>query len=393
MTIIDGKWIFSHFVKFTPPVLFFSFLIKFCYNILFNDSGETDFLMFWFASLWATDGRAPALYEFTGSPSDIVESNGIHFPIGWFNSPSMLLILLPFSFLPYTVSLLVWLSTTLLLFISVVKRIAPHPLTHWFLLGFPATLINIGYAHNGFLSAGLLGSGLLLVDKSAYLAGFLLGLLTYKPQLAVLLPVALIAARKWKTLLAFFLSSSLLIISSAAIFGLDMWIAFFKKIPVMTMFLGEGYFGWVVHWDKMSSVYAMLVHAGCPLKAARIVQGLVMIGVSFLVATVWYRNVGSPKKESVLILSILLFTPYLFEYDLTLLGLVIAWMAWDRYKNDLRPSYQILLTLGWFTPLISIITLHTINLSMTPLLVIALLYWVIKYSATPSRAAVQLPKD
>ena len=392
MRNIDTNWIFTQFIKFIPPLLFFSFIIKFCYLILFSNSNKTDFLVFWYASLWAAEGKASALYEITGFPSDVIESGGLHFPIGWFNSPSMLLVSLPFSFLPYTISIFVWLSTTLLFYVSVVKRISPHSLTLWLVLGFPATLINIGYGHNGFLSAGLLGSGLILLDKSAYLAGFLLGLLTYKPQLAALIPIALIAGKKWKSLLAFFFSSALLIISSAAVFGLDTWIAFLKKIPIMTMFLEEGYFGWIVYRNKMSSIYAMMLHAGWSIEAARAIQGLVMCGLICLVAIVWYKKIESPKREALLVLSILLFTPYLFEYDLTLLGLVIAWLGWDCLQKGFTLSDKILLTIGWFAPLVSIITLKAITLSMTPLVLIILLYWVVRRSYTPFLFRLRSPE-
>ena len=280
-------------------------------------------------------------------------------------------------------SLFVWLSTTLLFYVSVVKRISPHALTIWLVLGFSATLVNIGYGHNGFLSAGLLGSGLILLDKSAYLAGFLLGLLTYKPHLAALIPIALIAGQKWKSLLAFLFSSALLILSSAAAFGLDTWIAFFKKIPIMTMFLEEGYYGWVVDRNKMSSIYAMILHAGWSIEAARVIQGLVMCGLTILVAIVWYRKSDTPKREAVLVLSILLFTPYVFEYDLTLLGLAVAWLGWDYFKRGFTPSDKVLLTTGSFVPLVSIITLKAINLSVTPLVLVVLLCWVVRHTYTP----------
>lgn len=46
---------------------------------------------------------------------------------------------------------------------------------------------------NGFLSAGLFGGALVLLERRPVLAGALFGLLTYKPHLGLLVPIVLIA--------------------------------------------------------------------------------------------------------------------------------------------------------------------------------------------------------
>jgi hypothetical protein len=57
----------------------------------------------------------------------------------------------------------------------------------------PAVFINIAHGHNGFLTAALFGGGLLLLERREMLAGILFGLLCYKPQFGVLIPLALAA--------------------------------------------------------------------------------------------------------------------------------------------------------------------------------------------------------
>jgi hypothetical protein len=52
---------------------------------------------------------------------------------------------------------------------------------------FPAVFVNIGHGQNGFLTAALLGSALLSLDRRPWLAGALIGLLAYKPQFGVLI--------------------------------------------------------------------------------------------------------------------------------------------------------------------------------------------------------------
>ena len=53
---------------------------------------------------------------------------------------------------------------------------------------------------NTFLSLALFYGGMRLVDRAPAIAGILLGLLAYKPQLFLLIPVALLAARRWRVL-------------------------------------------------------------------------------------------------------------------------------------------------------------------------------------------------
>ena len=42
--------------------------------------------------------------------------------------------------------------------------------------------VNIGHGHNGFLTAALIGSALVVLDRRPVLAGVLFGLIAYKPQ-------------------------------------------------------------------------------------------------------------------------------------------------------------------------------------------------------------------
>ena len=63
----------------------------------------------------------------------------------------------------------------------------------WLLLAlaFPAVLVNIGHGQNGFLTAALLGGALVMLDRRPLLAGILFGLLAYKPQFGLMIPLVL----------------------------------------------------------------------------------------------------------------------------------------------------------------------------------------------------------
>ena len=91
------------------------------------------------------------------------------------------------------------------------RRLAPSAQFTWLALAFPSTLLTIVYGQNGFLSVIFLGGGLVLLDRSPIAAGIFLGFMTYKPQLALLIPIALAAGRRWQTLSAMLVTSGGLI--------------------------------------------------------------------------------------------------------------------------------------------------------------------------------------
>ena len=58
-------------------------------------------------------------------------------------------------------------------------------------LAFPAVFVNLGHGHNGFLTAALIGFALLWLDRRPVVAGILFGLLAYKPQFGLMIPLVL----------------------------------------------------------------------------------------------------------------------------------------------------------------------------------------------------------
>ena len=61
------------------------------------------------------------------------------------------------------------------------------------------------------------------------MAGFLLGLVSYKPHLFALVPVALIAARRWQALLAALITAAALALASFLLLGPGVWAGLLEK--------------------------------------------------------------------------------------------------------------------------------------------------------------------
>ena len=97
--------------------------------------------------------------------------------------------------------LAIWLVASFAAYLATVRA---HPAATrkrcWIAAAFPAVFINIGHGQNGFLTAALLGGALHWLDRKPWLAGILIGLLAYKPQFGVLIPIALLAGQRWTTI-------------------------------------------------------------------------------------------------------------------------------------------------------------------------------------------------
>ncbi len=326
-------------------------------SVILSPSGLTDFMgyplgrdfsHYWVASSLAQAGTPAEIYnlpQFLSAQEDFFK---VRVPFAWCYPPTFLLIIYPLSLLPYFLALAVWLGLTMGAFLLVMRRIAPHPRTIWLTIAFPGTFVNIIFGQNGFLSATLLGGGLLLLDQHPLLGGFLLGLLSYKPQLVVLIPFALIAARQWQALLALVIGAVVLAAASYLAFGVDVWLAFLRNTGT-TMKLLENQ---SVPTYKMITIFAAALHYGVTPWIAWILQMCASLGIVAIVAVVWYKDTPFPLRASVLVLGILLATPYSFPYDLVLLALPLAWMGWEGYTQgwiDREPEF---LCFGWLSPII-----------------------------------------
>ncbi|TPO02714.1 DUF2029 domain-containing protein, partial [Mesorhizobium sp. CU2] len=120
----------------------------------------------------------------------------------WGYPPYFLVVAAFFALFPYALSLLLWQASTLLLYLTAVRRIVPIQDCLLVAAAFPAVFINVGHGHNGFLSAGLMGLALLALERRPVVAGILFGLLAYKPQFGLLIPIALLAGGHWRAKLS-----------------------------------------------------------------------------------------------------------------------------------------------------------------------------------------------
>lgn len=345
-----------------------------------------DFTHYWTAASLALEGKPAAVYDYSSLGAAMEKSFGMKIPLVWIYPPVFLLMILPLALFPYPTALAVWLGGTLSGYLLVMRRLAPHPVTIWLALAFPATLQNCIHGQNGFLSAALLGGGLWLLDRNPVISGLLLGLLCYKPHLAALVPVALIAGRRWKALGAMAASISGLIVGSYLILGSAVWSAFFHNLPSSLKVLDSGALGGNVGLlqQKMTTIFSAILLAGGGVWAAKIAQGALTLVSVAAIAWVWFRGSPAAIRSGVLVLGILLSTPYEFVYDLTLLALPLAWLGWEGFTRGWLPGEKACLLLGWLAPLVLPLLAVSIHVQITPLVLMALMFLVLRRAVRES---------
>src|SRR5580704_14796499 len=188
----------------------------------------TDFSNVWAAGKLVLDGEQAAPYD----PARQHEAEkktfgGREVPFyGWHYPPLFLMVAAGLALLPYGWALLAWMALTLPAYLVVIRSIVPRPETLLVAAAFPAVLVNLGHGQNGFLTAALLGGGLLLLDKRPTLAGVLIGLLAYKPQFGLLIPLVLVATARWRVIAAATATVLAAGALTSVLLGPAVWVAF-----------------------------------------------------------------------------------------------------------------------------------------------------------------------
>jgi len=210
--------------------------------------------------------------------------------------------------------------------------------------------INVGHGQNGFLTAALLGGALCLIDRKPWLAGVLIGLLAYKPQFGVLIPIALIASQRWSSSVAAAATIAALVALSFVTLGGDVWHAFRDSMNfTQTVVLEQGNTG----WEKIQSVFSAARNLGATVHTAYAIQIALGLSLAATVAWLWRSDVAFELKASALATASLLATPYVLDYDLVVLAIAIAFFARHGFAHGFRDYEISILAAAWIVPLLS----------------------------------------
>jgi hypothetical protein len=210
--------------------------------------------------------------------------------------------------MPYVPALLTWVAAGWYAFYRALRLAMPGQGTLLFALAAPAVFINAVGGQNGTWTAALFGGGLSLLERRPLVAGGLLGLLIYKPQLGLLIPIALLAGRHWRAFMTAAMVAGLLLAVSAVGFGTDVWGDYVRNLAVLRHMILENGTG---VWYRFVSVFVAARRLGAPVETAYLVQVMAGALAAVGVVLVWFRDAPPGIKNAVLVLSTCLATPYL----------------------------------------------------------------------------------
>ena len=402
----SGDWLTRQRVRFIAVALLIASAAGFLFLVVTAHGGVdlagrplgTDFSNVYAAGTYVLRGDTNAAFD---PPQQFAREQAIFGAAtqfyGWHYPPYFLFVAAPLALLPYGLALAVWQAVTLALYLlmmgGIVSSPSPRargegrdegasppgsdlkgseslrgPLTlasldlsphagrgdqfMWLLLAlaFPAVLINIGHGQNGFLTAALIGGALVVLDRRPLVAGVLFGLLAYKPQYGLLLPLVLGVSGRWKCFAAAAATVVLLTLATTLTFGTSVWGAFLDSTHfTRTVVLEAGNTGWY----KIQSVFAWARMWGAPIPLAYALQGIVTVTLAVALARLWRSAAPYPGKAAALCLATILATPYSFDYDMMVLAPAIAFLAVDGFVRGFSPWEKTLLAALWLMPLIA----------------------------------------
>jgi Glycosyltransferase family 87 len=269
---------------------------------------------------------------------------------GWHYPPFFFAIAFLVAALPYAWGLALWLAASLAAYLAAIRAILPRAETLLIATAFPAVFVNAGHGQNGFLTAALLGGALQLLDRRPWIAGVLIGLLAYKPQFGVLIPIALLASQRWHTIAAAIATIAALVTISFAGLGAGVWHAFIDSMTfTQTIVLEQGATG----WEKIQSIFSAARNWGADIKTAYAIQTALAVTLASTLAWLWHSDAAFELKASALATASLLATPYVLDYDLVVLAVAIAFLARHGFARGFRDYEISLLAAAWIVPLLS----------------------------------------
>ena len=342
-------------ILFVVEVAVFLFLIAGTHGwiVPLDHPLTTDFASFYAAGDLANAGNPALAYDQAAhfAAEQRVTEPGIQYQFFYY-PPVFLLICTLLARLPYLAAFVVFEAASLALYLVVTRRILDEPGRAALvpMLAFPAVFWTVGLGQNALLTAALFGAGILSVDRRPVWAGVLFGALCYKPHLALLIPVALIAGRRWQAFAAASATVAALVLGSTGLFGWETWQAFLGVAADShaTYELGR------INLAGMISPFAAARLAGFDVFIAYAIQGLATLAAAALVAFVWWRDQSLELRGASLAAATLIAVPVVLLYDFMLAAVAAAFLIRAARRTGFLPWEKTALALVFVVPLLTL---------------------------------------
>jgi len=295
-----------------------------------GDAVKIDFAAFWAAAKLALAGEALAAFDIgrlqvaMALPPDTPGGEML-----WLYPPGWHMLITPFGLLPFSAAFVLYSALAYLVYALAVRPLAaPLPGGVALMLAGPAVVLILKFGNNSlFSTATLLAALWALAQGRAALAGLFIALLTLKPQLGVLIPIALVAGGHWRVIGWATAGTVAIAAVSTLVMGIDYWRAWFGTIHLMSALMQTD----LVRFYLMITWYALARFWGLGHEAAFAIQMAFTLFSAIAVAWVWRRPVSQDLKAATLCLAILVATPYAWHYEMSLALAAAMFLARDGF--------------------------------------------------------------
>jgi len=342
--VAKGRWFFQ--VALVTAPLSFIFVgghVLFTPHALHHTYGG-DFVDFWVGARLLLQGRVFEMFDPMafrhallalappGSPPSSLPYPPSYYPlIAWI------------GLFPLGIALELWSLLGVAALLTACWPFSRNPWVAGAVLVSPAVAFSLDLGQNGLFTAALIIGGLRQVDRRPWLAGVLLGLATFKPQLGLLIPVALVAAGRWRVIGWAAASAATLAAVGTLLTGAQAWAYFLTRtLPFQRDLIATGY----GQGPAMTPSLLVAAHSsGLSLQGAWIFQALASL-LCAIAVFLWFGRLRAQRRGIAGVDILLLVTagmvaaPYAFAYDMpaTVLALVLA--CEQRPELDTRAAWR-----------------------------------------------------
>lgn len=302
----------------------------------------------------------------------------------WAYPPHFLLALRPLSGLSYGAAFAVWTAVSVVLFaLAVWTTFGQSWQTLSFTVLAPAALFCLWLGQTGLIMSALLIGGIGWLWRRPILAGILLGLLTFKPPLGLLVPFALLAGGHWRAIIGASLTAGVLILASLAIYGLDGWTTYLTNLPGRQTSLQEEFGGLIVNLSPTVLMAARLVGLDAAVQYG--LQALTVIGV--LACVVWAFRGGRDRGLccALLFIGTMLASPFSLSYDMNMVTLAVWLVLQDMRRTGAKAGERSIAAVTWLLPFV-IYVLNEVHIPIGPPVLAAAFVLVVNRLARGERS-------
>lgn len=326
---------------------------------LFDRAGNIkfqDFLQFPIAARLIAQGQTSDLYN------DQILNQQIRSTVGrdtnvylrYFYGPQVALAFVPLVRLQFLAQAVIWMTLSLLIYFVCIYllwkscgalspyrgfvalcAVAYPPLFHFFVRGqlSAAVLLCFCLAYFAFHA------------RRDWLAGIALGLLVFKPQFLVAIPLVLLLAHSWKAFAGLAISAAAQLALASIYFGTSVMRAYFHMLlqsaasPRTTELILSP-----IQMHSLRAFWVLLIPWP---QVVLFLYALSALAVIALAAVVWRSSAPLSLRFSALTLAAVLVNPHLYIYDLLPLALAFLLLADWTLNNPHHPSASVLKLLSY----------------------------------------------